>query len=39
LLAIPFVSVFYVVVHGIFERSRGRAATTVAGSGSATAPL
>jgi HAE1 family hydrophobic/amphiphilic exporter-1 len=39
LLAIPFVSVFYVVVHQIFERSRRGAATTVAGTGSASSPL
>jgi HAE1 family hydrophobic/amphiphilic exporter-1 len=39
LLAIPFVSVFYVVVHRIFERSRRGAATTVPGTGSASAPL
>ena len=36
LLAIPFVSVFYVLVHELFERRRAKAtATTVAASGAA----
>jgi HAE1 family hydrophobic/amphiphilic exporter-1 len=38
LLAIPFVSVFYVVVHQVFERRRRATAPTIAGTGSASTP-